>query len=80
MPDKQKKLDKLIVFAENENLALFDELQEINSTLIEIKDKEQEFPEIPETDLTETNEKLEELIQTIKEKDRENIEITLDLI
>lgn len=74
----QEKAQKLLVFNENPELALFDELQELNATAREIADKPEhkcpdfpvipefpkipDFPRIPELDMSETNELLKKLL------------------
>ena len=80
MNEQQKKqAEKVITFAKNPQLALFDELQEINDSLKILTGKEKLIVEATlktkEVNLDETN----NLIQKLLEKETEPIEITLDI-
>ena len=66
---KSDQLKKLALFSEDPDLAIFDELQEINDILRKryaILTKRPDFPDYPEPDFTETNDRLDELIGTIR--------------
>jgi len=93
-PEEKKKLaEKLLLLNKEPVLAVFDELQEIKHLLRVISTKDenielqmpeppepQPFPEIPETDLSETNQLLKEVLSELKKpKKEENIEVNLDL-
>lgn len=74
--DNKQRADKLINHAKAPEMASFEELLNINETLKEIKDKEHHaFPEMSVTDLKETN----DLLQKLLDKEAEDIEITLTL-
>lgn len=81
MKEEQKKqAQKLLLLEKEPALAIFDELQQINVTLSQINAKEYpEIPEqepidIPEIDLTETNNLLQELLQ--KDNPQQDIDLS----
>ena len=82
----EKQTQKLITLSKNSSLAIFDELQEMNELLKAILEKEidfpekEEFPEIPETDLSGVVEKLDQLLTAIsKEREPTRVEVKLEL-
>ena len=85
--DKQIKAQKILDFARDSKLAIFDELLEMNGILKIIASKEikfpeqKDFPEIPETDLSEVVKKLDELLKAIgKEKEPTKVSVKLEIV
>lgn len=83
-----QKVNKLAEFAKNPELAIFEEIQQIGETLSTMCDKEMPeplpFPEIPEpkeTNMTETNDLLKQLIaKEDVETEPLDISVTLKIV
>lgn len=75
--DNKQRAEKLITHSQAPDMASFEELININESLQEIKDSVDniKIPEFPETDLSNTN----DLLQKLLDKEQEPIEITLTL-
>lgn len=100
--DSKKQLKKLIIFKQNPQLALFDQLEELNINIkalieafsehsrmmsngmdnmcdkMDIMNKKEPL-EMPEIDLTKTNDLLKELLKQ-EQKPEDDITITFDLV
>jgi len=96
MPSDETKLKKLLTFSEDSNLAIFDEIQDLNENILHLTEVVKSLPrdEIsvnnfpPVKDDTEglnrnfeaLEANLNALITAIKEKEQEKINVTLEIV